>query len=71
MAHELAGEPVLEWKTLKTVREERGRLNSKYMLERSKVPGGWLVISQFHTGSAHGMVFLPDPNHEWDGGSLL
>jgi hypothetical protein len=62
--------PVLKWETLRTTREEDGILNSKYLTERAKVPGGWLVISQFHIGSAHGLVFLPDARHEWDGGSL-
>jgi hypothetical protein len=45
-------------------------LDSKYMTERTKVPGGWLVVSQFHIGGAHGLTFVPDPKHEWDGGSL-
>jgi hypothetical protein len=62
--------PTLLWETLNTRREEAGILNSKYLTERAKVPGGWLVISQFHIGGAHGLVFLPDPRHEWDGGSL-
>lgn len=31
---------------------------------RAKVPGGWLVI---HTDA---MVFIADPDHEWDGSSL-
>jgi hypothetical protein len=62
--------PVLVWETLSTKREEDGLLNSAYMTERAKVPGGWLVISQFNIGGAHGMAFLPDPNHTWDGGSL-
>jgi hypothetical protein len=62
--------PVLRWQTLNTIREEDGILISKYLTERAKVPGGWLVISQFQIGSAHGLVFLPDPNHLWDGGSL-
>ena len=63
-------EPLLKWETLNTKREDDGVLDSKYLTERAKVPGGWLVISQFHIGGAHGMVFLPDPKHEWDGGSL-
>ena len=63
--------PVLKWETLTTKREEDGILNSKYMVERARVPGGWLVISQFLVGSAHGLVFLPDAKHEWDGGSLM
>jgi len=67
---EQAYKPVLMWEMLNTTREEDGLLNSKYIAERAKVPGGWLVISQFNIGGAHGLVFLPDPNHAWDGGSL-
>ena len=63
-------EPVLKWETLNTKREEDGILDSKYITERARVPGGWLVISQFHIGGAHGLTFLPDPAHQWDGGSL-
>jgi len=62
--------PVLKWETLKTTREEDGLLDSKYLTERAKVPGGWLVVSQFHIGGAHGLAFVPDSKHEWDGGSL-
>jgi hypothetical protein len=65
-----ADRPVLNWETLSTKREEDGILNSTYLTERAKVPGGWLVMSQFYVGSAHGLVFLPDANHLWDGGSL-
>jgi hypothetical protein len=62
--------PVLKWETLNTAREESGLLDSKYLTERAKVLGGWLVVSQFHIGGAHGLAFLPDPKHEWDGGSI-
>jgi len=62
--------PVLRWETLDTTRQETGILNTKYLTERAKVPGGWLVISQPHVGAPHGLVFLPDPKHDWDGGSL-
>jgi hypothetical protein len=55
---------------LNVEREASGLLDSSYLAERAKVPGGWLVISQFKLGQAHGMVFLPDPTHSWDGGSL-
>ena len=65
-----ADRPLLTWQTLNTEREDSGILDSKYLTERAKVPGGWLVISQFHVGGAHGMAFLPDPKHEWGGGSL-
>jgi len=70
MSNKTASGAVLKWETLETVRQEQGFMNSKYMTERSKVPGGWLIISQFYVGGAHGLVFLPDPNHDWDGGSL-
>lgn len=67
---EKSDRPVLHWETLNTSREEDGILNSRYLTERAKVPGGWPVLSQFYVGTAHGLVFLPDPNHTWDGGSL-
>lgn len=67
---EQADLPVLSWETLNTAREAKGFMHSEYFVERAKVPGGWLVISQFKVGPAHGLVFLPDPNHEWNGGSL-
>jgi len=62
--------PVLFWEMLNTTREVTGLLHSDYLAERAKVPGGWLVISQFKIGSAHGLAFIPDPNHTWDGGSV-
>ena len=34
---------------------------------RTKVPGGWLVMV---TNNARGLMFYPDPKHNWDGGSL-
>lgn len=34
---------------------------------RSKVPGGWLILV---TNNARGVMFYPDPEHNWDGGSL-
>lgn len=40
-------------------------------LFRTKVPGGWLVIlfAEDQSGTGGGVTFIPDPNHEWDGGS--
>ena len=70
MKREDEGGPVLRWESVKTEREEHGLLDSAYMTERAKVPGGWLVISQFKIGTAHGLVFFPDPDHKWNGGSL-
>ena len=37
---------------------------SNLTTQRTKVPGGWLVAA------GHGLAFLPDPAHEWDGSSL-
>lgn len=41
-------------------------------INRTKVPGGWLLAvfwSPTH-GGGPGICFYPDPNHEWDGGSI-
>jgi hypothetical protein len=40
------------------------KLNSTVPLSRSRIPGGWLVISN------NGIAFVPDPDHSWDGASL-
>jgi len=34
-------------------------------IRRAKIPGGWLV-----TIRDEGITFVPDPRHEWDGGSV-
>jgi hypothetical protein len=34
---------------------------------RAKVPGGWFVMI---TNNARGLIFYPDAEHNWDGGSL-
>ena len=70
MTAEDANKPVLKWETLNTEREDQSLLDSRYITERAKVPGGWLVISQFYVGGAHGLAFLPDPEHRWTGGSV-
>ena len=35
---------------------------------RFKVPGGWIVLDgQYGVGQSHMfLVFVPDPNHQWD-----
>ena len=35
-------------------------------LYRAKIFGGWLVAVRPHDS----LTFVPDPQHEWDGGSL-
>ncbi len=42
-------------------------------IERAKVKGGWLVVAKGFGGAQPAgsvITFYPDPNHEWDGGSL-
>ena len=42
-------------------------LNSSHVpLLRAKVSGGWLIAAS----SGAGLMFYPDPGHEWDGTSL-
>jgi hypothetical protein len=38
-------------------------------LSRAKIPGGWLVYGTTH-GDPAVLVFVPDPEHHWDGASL-
>jgi hypothetical protein len=37
-----------------------------FFWHRVKVPGGWFVVLDIDSFA----FFYPDPNHEWDGGSL-
>jgi len=40
-------------------------------LFRTSVPGGWLIALQPSNGTqTTSLVFVPDPNHEWNGKSL-
>ena len=60
MSHNSEGKPVLKWETLNTVREEHGLIDSRYIAELAKVPGGWLVIAQFKIGPWLGRSFAAD-----------
>jgi hypothetical protein len=41
--------------------------NSSFLLVfRARIPGGWLVATRPNDN----VTFVPDPNHEWNGGSL-
>ncbi len=56
----------LSWQRLKS----DGDSNS---MQRSKIPGGWLVKVEFWGGpsiTGCSITFVPDPAHKWDGGSL-
>lgn len=46
-----------EWEILK--------LNLPCVTSRAKVIGGWIVSDYVADGPA-GMVFIPDPNHDWE-----
>lgn len=52
----------LVWEKLKEPRSGLGPA-----LWRAKVLGGWLI---WGGGSYTGVIFYPDPQHQWDGGSL-
>lgn len=42
-----------------------------HSVHRSKVPGGWLVIlGRDEPPTTASFIFLPDPRHEWNGGSI-
>ncbi len=40
-------------------------------LHRSKIPGGWLLATRpSYSQQSPALVFVPDPDHTWDGKSL-
>lgn len=60
-------QPSLTWEPL------RSAWDNNWATIRTKVPGGWLVLVDYNQeGGSRGaaITFYPDPNHEWDGGSL-
>ena len=44
--------------------------NPDWTLYRAKIPGGWLLTNQRQPDGGKGLTFVPDPDHQWDGGSL-
>lgn len=42
-------------------------LNSSIPTSRARVPSGWFVRGSIETSP---LTFYPDPEHQWDGGSL-
>ncbi len=48
--------PSLDFQTL--------RVKGAGALSRARVPGGWLV------STAYSVTFVPDPQHQWDGGTV-
>ena len=55
--------PEIKWEKLKVDESDHCYIN------RCKVPGGWFVNFDAK-GRLMGYVFYPDPEHQWDGGSL-
>jgi hypothetical protein len=39
----------------------------KEELFRAQIPGGWLILTR---GVRPALIFYPDPQHRWDGGSM-
>jgi hypothetical protein len=60
--------PVLNFETLHAALDGKAQWLTGAHAYRAKVPGGWLVFMQM--GTAGGMVFYPDLEHRWDGGTL-
>ena len=59
--------PKIIWETIET--ETKDALSySGATISRSKILGGWLVYAGF--SEQGGVTFVPDPQHQWDGGSL-
>jgi hypothetical protein len=55
------------WEMIKAYRKDPaypGPYLDAGSVARTKIPGGWLMCLE------KGVTFVPDPNHEWDGGSL-
>ena len=61
-----AEQPQLVWHKLNSSSAggEFWKLGDVY---RAKVPGGWFVMI---TNNARGLIFYPNAEHNWDGGSL-
>ena len=57
----------LVWQELNSSKAEGGIFALGWNVHRTKVPGGWLVVVIHNTS---GLTFVPDPQHQWDGGSL-
>jgi len=49
---------------------EKWKESAPRNLSRAKIPGGWLVGVESGSVRSWGLTFVPDPEHEWDGGSL-
>ncbi len=68
---QIPAKPILKWQEL-----ESNTSATSEKTFRAKIPGGWLVaisvtrISGNARGNGNAVTFVPDPNHEWTGGSI-
>jgi hypothetical protein len=58
----------LIWEELNSSRAGGGVFKLDWTVHRTKVPGGWLVLVMHNTS---GLTFYPDPEHKWNGESLI
>jgi len=58
----------LKWEVIESEILNGGFLIAAPKVMRAKVPGGWFISVRFCEASA---FFYPDPEHLWDGSSLL
>ena len=54
--------------TLQFEKLDASALSANTIVNRAKIPGGWLLVSTSNAGG--GVTFYPDPEHKWDGNSL-
>jgi hypothetical protein len=59
----------LLWQKLESKRVDQSWFHMDWEVHRSKVPGGWLIITRSQGAVPQGIAFYPDPDHRWDGGS--
>jgi len=67
-----------EWRRIREAALEKKQLSFELLpnritatsatlaIYRAKIPGGWLVALRPNDN----MAFVPDPQHDWDGGSV-
>lgn len=58
----------LAFETLSRTVDGEAAKNMYLAVRRAPIPGGWLVALGLNEGG--GLTFVPDPHHEWDGGSV-
>lgn len=51
--------------TFELVSNRINTTSAKFTIYRAKIPGGWLVALR----PQDNLTFVPDPQHNWDGGS--